>query len=93
MIIVIIITVDVIIIKLTTLTRDQYGIPLKILSYEDLYGWTMDKIVAQVEILLPAPFTMNPAPCTLHPAPCTLHPAPGIFIFYLDFIAAATMGA
>ena len=28
--------------------RDQYGIPLKILSYEDLYGWTMDKIVAQV---------------------------------------------
>ncbi len=28
--------------------RDQYGIPLKILSYEDLYGWTMDKIVATV---------------------------------------------
>jgi len=28
--------------------RDQYEIPLKILSYEDLYGWTMDKIVAQV---------------------------------------------
>ena len=28
--------------------RDQYGIPLKVLSYEDLYGWTMDKIVAQV---------------------------------------------
>ena len=28
--------------------RDQYGIPLKILSYEDLYGWTMDKIVSQV---------------------------------------------
>merc|ERR1712013_696106 len=28
--------------------RDQYGIPLKILSYEDLYGWTMDKIVARV---------------------------------------------
>lgn len=22
--------------------------PLKILSYEELYGWTMDKIVAQV---------------------------------------------
>lgn len=28
--------------------RDQYELPLKILSYEDLYGWTMDKIVAQV---------------------------------------------
>jgi len=28
--------------------RDQYQLPLKILSYEDLYGWTMDKIVAQV---------------------------------------------
>ena len=28
--------------------RDQYAIPLKILSYEDLYGWTMDKIVSQV---------------------------------------------
>ena len=24
--------------------RDQYGIPLKILSYEELYGWTMDKV-------------------------------------------------
>ena len=28
--------------------RDQYGIPLKILSYEELYGWTMDKIVKKV---------------------------------------------
>jgi hypothetical protein len=26
----------------------EYGLPLKILSYEDLYGWTMDRIVAQV---------------------------------------------
>jgi cytoplasmic tRNA 2-thiolation protein 1 len=24
--------------------RDQYQIPLKILSYEELYGWTMDKV-------------------------------------------------
>ncbi len=24
--------------------RDQYSIPLKILSYEELYGWTMDRI-------------------------------------------------
>jgi hypothetical protein len=24
--------------------RDQYAIPLKILSYEELYGWTMDRI-------------------------------------------------
>ena len=31
--------------------RDQYGIPLKVLSYEDLYGWTMDKIVAQVDFI------------------------------------------
>jgi len=28
--------------------RDQYGIPLKILSYEELYGWTMDRIVSTV---------------------------------------------
>ncbi|GIY33472.1 cytoplasmic tRNA 2-thiolation protein 1 [Caerostris darwini] len=26
----------------------DYGIPLKILSYEDLYGWTMDRIVKAV---------------------------------------------
>lgn len=26
----------------------QYNIPLKILSYKDLYGWTMDKIVAAI---------------------------------------------
>ena len=28
--------------------RDQYGLPLTILSYEELYGWTMDKIVGAV---------------------------------------------
>lgn len=28
--------------------RDDYGMPLKILSYKDLYGWTMDEIVAQI---------------------------------------------
>lgn len=28
--------------------RDDYGMPLKILSYKDLYGWTMDAIVEQV---------------------------------------------
>nr|ACO15604.1 ATP-binding domain-containing protein 3 [Caligus clemensi] len=28
--------------------RDTYGLPLKILSYEDLYGWTMDRIVEEV---------------------------------------------
>ena len=28
--------------------RDQYGLPLTILSYEELYGWTMDKIVDAV---------------------------------------------
>ncbi|KAJ7590736.1 cytoplasmic tRNA 2-thiolation protein 1 [Mycena floridula] len=28
--------------------RDQYQIPLKILSYDELYGWTMDAIVSQV---------------------------------------------
>jgi cytoplasmic tRNA 2-thiolation protein 1 len=27
--------------------RDQYAIPLKILSYEELYGWTMDRIGKQ----------------------------------------------
>ncbi|XP_063973424.1 cytoplasmic tRNA 2-thiolation protein 1 [Diachasmimorpha longicaudata] len=28
--------------------RDDYQMPLKILSYKDLYGWTMDEIVAQI---------------------------------------------
>lgn len=28
--------------------RDDYQMPLTILSYEDLYGWTMDKIVATI---------------------------------------------
>lgn len=28
--------------------RDEYGLPLKILSYKDLYGWTMDSIVKEV---------------------------------------------
>ncbi|XP_066595762.1 cytoplasmic tRNA 2-thiolation protein 1 [Prorops nasuta] len=28
--------------------RDDYKIPLKILSYKDLYGWTMDEIVEQI---------------------------------------------
>lgn len=36
--------------SLKTVERNkvQYGIPLKVLSYEDLYGWTMDKIVRKV---------------------------------------------
>ncbi|RKP07129.1 hypothetical protein THASP1DRAFT_31062 [Thamnocephalis sphaerospora] len=28
--------------------RDQYALPLKIISYEELYGWTMDRIVEAV---------------------------------------------
>ena len=28
--------------------RDQYRIPLKIISYEELYGWTMDAIVKEI---------------------------------------------
>ena len=28
--------------------RDDYQLPLKILSYKDLYGWTMDEIVKQI---------------------------------------------
>ncbi|XP_065209177.1 cytoplasmic tRNA 2-thiolation protein 1 [Planococcus citri] len=28
--------------------RDDYEMPLKILSYEDLYGWSMDNIVKQI---------------------------------------------
>ncbi|SPQ95392.1 unnamed protein product (mitochondrion) [Plasmodiophora brassicae] len=28
--------------------REEYGLPLKVLSYADLYGWTMDEIVAEV---------------------------------------------
>ncbi|XP_022704773.1 cytoplasmic tRNA 2-thiolation protein 1-like [Varroa jacobsoni] len=36
--------------SLETVKRNehQYNIPLKILSYKDLYGWTMDKIVAAI---------------------------------------------
>lgn len=28
--------------------RDDYEMPLKIMSYKELYGWTMDEIVAEV---------------------------------------------
>ncbi|XP_052251718.1 cytoplasmic tRNA 2-thiolation protein 1-like isoform X2 [Dreissena polymorpha] len=28
--------------------QEQYGLPLKIISYEELYGWTMDAIVKQI---------------------------------------------
>ena len=28
--------------------EEQYGIPLKVLSYKDLYGWSMDEIVKQI---------------------------------------------
>lgn len=28
--------------------RDDYEMELKILSYEELYGWTMDRIVAEI---------------------------------------------
>jgi len=28
--------------------QQQYEMPLKILSYNELYGWTMDKVVSQV---------------------------------------------
>lgn len=35
--------------KTVAQNRDDYGIPLKILSYKELYGWTMDAIVAEVQ--------------------------------------------
>lgn len=28
--------------------QQQYDLPLKILSYDELYGWTMDRIVEQI---------------------------------------------
>ena len=28
--------------------QEQYDLPLKIVSYKDLYGWTMDEIVKQI---------------------------------------------
>ena len=28
--------------------KEQYGLPLKILSYEELYGWSMDAIVSEI---------------------------------------------
>lgn len=36
--------------SLKTVKRNeqQYGVPLKIVSYKDLYGWTMDEIVSHI---------------------------------------------
>lgn len=36
--------------SLETVKRNEqtYGIPLKVLSYKDLYGWSMDQIVSQI---------------------------------------------
>lgn len=36
--------------SLETVKRNkvQYGLPLKVLGYDELYGWTMDEIVKQV---------------------------------------------
>lgn len=34
--------------KTVVQNRDDYGLPLKILSYEELYGWTMDSIVTEI---------------------------------------------
>ncbi len=36
--------------SLETVKRNeqQYGVPLQIVSYKDLYGWTMDEIVSQI---------------------------------------------
>jgi cytoplasmic tRNA 2-thiolation protein 1 len=36
--------------SLKTVKRNQmqYEMPLSILSYQDLYGWTMDKVVSQI---------------------------------------------
>lgn len=28
--------------------RDEYGLPLKVVSYSELYGWSMDQIVAEI---------------------------------------------
>jgi len=35
--------------KTVAQNRDDYDIPLKVLSYKELYGWTMDSIVAEVK--------------------------------------------
>lgn len=36
------------ILSLTFFGSPQYGLPLKIVSYKDLYGWTMDEIVKMI---------------------------------------------
>jgi len=40
--------------SLETVKRNeqQYEIPLKIFSYKELYGWTMDEIVREVRVPL-----------------------------------------
>ena len=42
--------------SLDTVKRNQndYGLPLKIVSYEELYGWTMDAIVQQIGVCVDA---------------------------------------
>uniref|UniRef100_A0A182V0J0 Cytoplasmic tRNA 2-thiolation protein 1 n=1 Tax=Anopheles merus TaxID=30066 RepID=A0A182V0J0_ANOME len=34
--------------KTVAQNRDDYGMPLRVLSYQELYGWTMDRIVAEI---------------------------------------------
>jgi hypothetical protein len=41
--------------------QHQYNMPLKILSYDELYGWTMDRIVSMVEGRTTAPFVVSSA--------------------------------
>ena len=36
------------ILKTVKRNQQQYSMPLKILSYNELYGWTMDAVVAQI---------------------------------------------
>jgi len=38
--------------KTVAQNKEDYGLPLKILSYKELYGWTMDSIVAEVKAYL-----------------------------------------
>jgi cytoplasmic tRNA 2-thiolation protein 1 len=39
---------EIFIIQTVKRNQQQYDMPLKILSYDELYGWTMDSIVSQV---------------------------------------------
>ena len=63
-------TIPSLIVQTVKLNQQSYEIPLLVVSYEELYGWSMDKIVQTIgrkslfllSFLLPFPILTNPLP-------------------------------